>query len=110
MVLSGGGILLGLVVLELGLQAGAWVVAATGRRLPVSWLTSHTRILCLGDSNTYGLWLERDEAYPQQLEAIWNADPAAAPVEVLNLGFPARTRRGSCGTSGACSKPSVRMS
>jgi lysophospholipase L1-like esterase len=84
----GGGLLGGLFVLELILQLSSWGVAATGRELPVSWLTAHTRILCLGDSNTYGLWLERDEAYPQQLEAIWNATPGAAPVEVLNMGFP----------------------
>jgi lysophospholipase L1-like esterase len=84
----GGGLLAGLLVLELILQLSTWGVAATGRELPVSWLTANTRILCLGDSNTYGLWLERNEAYPQQLEAIWNATPGATPVEVLNMGFP----------------------
>jgi lysophospholipase L1-like esterase len=86
--LAAAGLLAGVVFLEVLLQAGAWIVAATGRDLPVSWLTGNTRILCLGDSSTYGLWLERHEAYPQQLEAIWNVTPRAAPVEVLNLGFP----------------------
>lgn len=83
-----GGLLLGLVVLELALRAGALVVQATGRELPRAWLTGNLRILCLGDSNTYGLYLERDEAYPAQLEALWNERVESPQVEVLNLGFP----------------------
>lgn len=45
-------------------------------------------MLCIGDSNTYGLWLEREEAYPARLALRWNAGPQATPVEVLNLGVP----------------------
>ncbi len=82
------GILLGLVVLEASLQAAAWFIKVTGREAPSSWLTDHLRIICLGDSNTYGLWLERSEAYPQQFEALWNETVAWPKVEVLNLGFP----------------------
>jgi lysophospholipase L1-like esterase len=75
-------------VLEALLQVGAWWVRATGRELPSEWLTSNRRILCIGDSNTYGLWLDRDEAYPKQLEAIWNQRIGKPEIEVLNLGFP----------------------
>jgi lysophospholipase L1-like esterase len=81
-------VVLYVLVLEAFLQAGAWWVRTTGRELPSEWITSNQRILCIGDSNTYGLWLERDEAYPKQLEAIWNERIGTPEVEVLNLGFP----------------------
>ena len=45
-------------------------------------------MLALGDSNTYGLWVEPAESYPAVFERRWNADPARRPIEVLNLGFP----------------------
>jgi lysophospholipase L1-like esterase len=83
------GVLLGLLVLECGLQAGAFWIKRTKRaELPIAWLTGNLRVLCLGDSNTYGLWLERSEAYPQQLEALWNERIESPKLEVLNLGFP----------------------
>jgi len=74
--------------LEGMLQLGALAVRATGRPDPGSWLTERRRVLALGDSNTYGLWVERAEAYPTMLERQWNADARRAPIEVLNLGFP----------------------
>ena len=83
------GILLGLVALEVGLQAAALLFVGSDRRLPDSWLTGNRRVICLGDSNTYGIYLrDRSEAYPQQLEALWNARPGAPRIEVLNLGYP----------------------
>jgi len=83
------GVLLGLLVLEGGLQIGAFWMKRTKRgELPVAWVTGNLRVLCLGDSNTYGLWLERNEAYPQQLEALWNESIETPKLEVLNLGFP----------------------
>ena len=46
------------------------------------------RILCIGDSNTYGAGVERHEAYPAQLErALTEAHPIRN-FEVLNLGVP----------------------
>jgi lysophospholipase L1-like esterase len=77
-----------LIALEVLLQTMALFIALTGRKVDTSWLTGGQRILCLGDSNTYGLWLERHETYPSQLEAIWNAGGRGPEVEVLNLGFP----------------------
>lgn len=84
------GILLALLMLEGGLQIGAFFTGRSKRgELPVAWVTGNLRVLCLGDSNTYGLWLERrEEAYPQQLEALWNERIAAPKLEVLNLGLP----------------------
>lgn len=83
------GIVVGLLVLEGGLQLGALVLKGQKRgEIPAAFLTGNLQVLCVGDSNTYGLWLERSEAYPQQLEAIWNQRHAPPDLEVLNLGFP----------------------
>jgi lysophospholipase L1-like esterase len=78
-------ILLGI---ELLLQLGALVVSATVRDIPTGWSTENTRVLALGDSNTFGIYLEEDESYPSQLQELWNARHPDAPIEVLNLGYP----------------------
>ena len=83
------GVLLGLIVLEAGLQAGAVWMRLGGQTLPSSWVSGNRRVLCLGDSNTYGLYLEdRAKAYPQQLELLWNTVMPTNRIEVLNLGYP----------------------
>lgn len=48
------------------------------------------RMLCLGDSNTYGVYVDRSEAYPVVFERPWNASRSGsdAAVEVFNLGYP----------------------
>jgi hypothetical protein len=75
-----------LLVLEALLQLGALVTRMTGRELPVAGTMAGRRVLCLGDSNTYGFYLERSEAYPNVLAALAAAD--GRPLEVLNLGQP----------------------
>ena len=83
------GILLGLVLLEGGLQVAARVVQSrTGGELRSFWLTGDLRVLCLGDSNTYGIIVPRDKPWPQQLETVWNRTVESFRIEVLNLGFP----------------------
>ena len=77
-----------ILLLELLLQAGAWAVKGQARLVPAQWLTGNTRVLALGDSNTYGLYLEEQAAWPAQLEQQWNAANPGRPVEVLNLGYP----------------------
>jgi lysophospholipase L1-like esterase len=74
--------------LELVLQMGAWLVRATGREAPVAWLTDDVRVLCLGDSNTYGIYLKPHESWPAQLEAIWNETVPEPRIRVFNLGYP----------------------
>ena len=82
------GVVVGLIVLEVVLQLAALSVGARTERISSVWVTGALRVLSIGDSNTYGLWLERDESYPSQLEAHWNATVEAPKIEVQNLGFP----------------------
>jgi hypothetical protein len=81
------GLVLALLVAEVLLQLGAWAVR-TQREPPMAWAGGGRRIACLGDSNTYGLYLERPQAYPAVLQRQWDARPDLPPIEVLNLGVP----------------------
>lgn len=84
------GTLAGLLLLEGLLQMGAYIASATRPRIPRTWLSGGQRVLCLGDSNTFGLLLEKptEQAYPRRFQDLWNAREGAAPIEVLNLGVP----------------------
>jgi len=83
------GVLVYALVAEAGLQIAAFFMKrATRAEMPIAWVTGNVRVLCLGDSNTYGVWVERNQAYPQQLEAVWNERTQAPKLEVLNLGVP----------------------
>jgi len=82
------GLVICLITFEVLLQGLALVLAMTGRQVDRSWLTEDRRILCLGDSNTFGLRLERHETYPSQLQASWNSKKLGPEIEVLNIGFP----------------------
>ena len=80
------GLLLSLVVAEALLQAGALVVRWVGP--PQTPLGSDPRVLFLGDSNTYGVYVERSQAYPSMFEAEWNRHKDLPAVQAINLGFP----------------------
>lgn len=48
------------------------------------------RLLCLGDSTTYGLGVAEPQSWPRRLEAELNtAPPGGRRVEVVNAGVPA---------------------
>jgi lysophospholipase L1-like esterase len=80
---------LALVVLEAVLQASAAYVRLTGRRPSLTGVTTRRRILSLGDSNTFGLFLkDRSQAYPVVAGRLWNEHHPDDPVEVLNMGYP----------------------
>ena len=78
-----------LLVAEAGLQIAAYFMQRSVRAgMPAHWLTGNLRVLCLGDSHTYGIWVQRSEAYPQQLESLWNQRTASPKLEVINVGVP----------------------
>jgi len=81
------GILLALVLSEALLQAGAWIVRFRGQP-GLTWSGSGRRIICVGDSNTYGLYPDRTPAYPAVLQWRWNAQTGMAAAEILTLGVP----------------------
>jgi len=80
-----------LVVLALFLEAGMRVAAAVAARVARrdAGGTGPRRILCIGDSNTYGFGVAAEEAYPARLEAILNAR-GGARWSVVNAGVPGR--------------------
>lgn len=80
-----------MLVLELSLQALAWLVAPGDREQLSRWNTGDVRVLCLSDSNTYGIWVQKSEAWPSVLQERWNATPRGRKVEVINVGFPGTT-------------------
>ncbi len=52
-----------------------------------SFLNFDRRIVCLGDSFTFGAWVQDDKAYPQILESLLNETGADVSVGVLNAGI-----------------------
>lgn len=46
-----------------------------------------TRILFIGDSFAMGWGVDVNNAYPKQLEALWNADNPKHTVEIVNAGL-----------------------
>ena len=74
---------------EIFLQGASWVarawVAQRGGKVEVE---GAIRILCVGDSHTFGLPLPVEESYPAQLSEALAARYPALDVEVVNLGVP----------------------
>ncbi len=49
------------------------------------------RILCLGDSITFGWGVEEINTYPAQLQSILMEEHPDTPIEVINAGIPTQT-------------------
>ncbi len=82
-------LLVALVATELSLRgAGAIWRLLQGRTGDLSTGAGAFRIVCIGDSNTYGIGTPRDQTYPAQLERVLNQRSAGRRFEVVNLGVP----------------------
>lgn len=81
-------IVISLVVIEIGLQLAHLVAKSHALPTETTWFSGTTRVLALGDSNTYGLYLEKSLSYPAQLETIWNKTHPEKKIQVINLGYP----------------------
>ncbi|HSC76621.1 MAG TPA: SGNH/GDSL hydrolase family protein [Pseudomonadales bacterium] len=78
-----------ILLLEITLQTGSFINQHFfTNNHQEQWLTSHLRIVTMGDSNTYGLYLDSKDSYPKQLETLWNASHKNQQIEVINLGYP----------------------
>lgn len=60
--------------------------------LPLTSLAQTKTIVALGDSNTAGLWVARQQAFPARLEAILRS--RGLDVRVINAGVPGDTFEG----------------
>jgi lysophospholipase L1-like esterase len=49
------------------------------------------RILCVGDSHTFGVYLPAEQSYPSQLEQVLNAGLPAPLYRVINGALPGRS-------------------
>jgi len=91
--LMGAGILGALVIAELGLRgAGAVYRLARQWRAPpgrsVAQRVARDRILCIGDSFTFGVGAPEGYGYPEQLERLRRQKDPPASLEVRNRGVP----------------------
>ena len=91
----GGAALLTVLILA---EVGLWVAqrAALSRRDPVGAARDDaTRILCLGDSWTYGMESgdPRTKSYPARLQVVLNDAAGAGRFRVINRGRPGLTSR-----------------
>lgn len=80
------GAILGLLIAEGALRLAALFVSARPELRAVG--QGGRRVVFLGDSNTYGFWLESQQAYPRVFAAMWNDQHPNEPSEVVNLGYP----------------------
>lgn len=76
-------------LLEVALQLGALVVRDDTRGAANFLSIDNTlRVLAVGDSHTYGLYLSAEESYPSQLQHLWNSSNQKRQLEIINVGFP----------------------
>ncbi len=80
------GVCMGLLLIEGMLRAGSLFVHARQELRP-STSTDVSRVLCLGDSNTYGLWVDKGQTYPDVFQSSWNAHHDSR-IQTVNLGYP----------------------
>lgn len=80
----------GFALLLVLVEAGLWVAHAAkpADRFAMGPMGEGSRtILCIGDSHTYGVHLERAQSYPGQLQALLDRWPES-PWRVVNAGYP----------------------
>lgn len=73
-----------LALIELGIRLGWYFVPDRGGAWDPG---AEVRILCVGDSHTWGASVERSESYPGRLEAVLQ-ERAPGTYGVMNLGVP----------------------
>jgi len=69
------------------LHLAAWV-AQSNLSKKIFGIESKSKILCIGDSYTYGLGVKRCDAYPAQLQTKLEEKFGNGAIEVINSGMP----------------------
>ncbi len=72
-------------LLECVLQMGAFCLRGTRVAVPHKGVF---RLLCVGDSHTYGIGAEKGMSYPEQLQKILDEKTGKHQVQVINAGRP----------------------
>jgi tetratricopeptide (TPR) repeat protein len=89
LILISVGIVLALLIIELSINIyGLLYLNTRHNPLPLKKTNQQITILCLGDSFTYGLNVNRQSSYPFQLEKILNKFNQKNKYIVLNRGIP----------------------
>jgi len=81
------GVALTFVLLEAGLWIASLLFKPPDRAALLAPAPGERRIVCIGDSNTYGIYLKPEQSYPAQLQGFLDRVPGN-PWRVINLGFP----------------------
>ncbi len=89
--LVAGGLVAGLALLEVLLRLGSLVAPRLFDRSTAPTAGGDVRILCVGDSHTFGALVRPDQAYPERLERYLRGRGVAA--KVFNLGIPGQNSR-----------------
>jgi lysophospholipase L1-like esterase len=74
-----------LLLVEGALQLAALTV---GRGPAARRAAGRLQVLCIGDSNTYGLLVAPGESYPARLQQIWDAGKLQPSIQAVNIGYP----------------------
>jgi hypothetical protein len=83
-----GGTLLVALLLALGAEFALQIAARFAPDRSTPWRSgAQVRILCVGDSHTFGAGVEPEESYPAQLQALLD-ERAAGRFSLVNLGVP----------------------
>lgn len=83
------GILLAVSAIELILQVFAYVSTKVNSPAQITMFNfEKVKILCVGDSFTYGIGAEKGFSYPEQLQIILNKKQSQKEFEVINCGQP----------------------
>lgn len=83
-----------LLIIELTLRGTSFFYYHTRTRLsntPITYKENAFRILCLGESTTFGTGVDYYEAYPAQLEKMLEEEYPNVDIEVYNHGIPGCT-------------------
>jgi lysophospholipase L1-like esterase len=84
--LVAGGLLVALLLLELGLRVAAAVAPALVLRSAAVRDDGRLRIACIGDSHVYGAFVPAGAAFPEQLDRVLQR--RGIPADVYNFGVP----------------------
>lgn len=75
-------------LLLLGAEAALWIASGFAPDRSGAWRSgARVRILCVGDSHTFGAGVGVEESYPVQLQALLD-EREAGRFSVINLGTP----------------------